>query len=575
MINPNIEFLFHEHLSANNHAASDYFGLIKKLVDLKNSAPPNSPDFRQASDAITQAYALVEDEIRTNTNPPTRQVSFGTSGWRGIIGKDFSLQSVGQVTQAIIAMYRNLDQDDSLAQALGVRNFSEAQQRGAVVGFDNRFGGSLLAERVIEVLTSNGIVVHYAHEATTGTLSAAVLMLQAAFSINLTPSHNPLEYAGFKFNAADAGPAASEITSRITENGRQIIAKGKPPALAPDTTLVKQCDALACWQELVARSASLHGLNYAGIIAAFHGAPDCVVAVDCVHGASRVHIRSLFGNQPSERLLLFRDQADPTFGGVAPEPSSRNMHQVLTTLQHRPEPLRLGVIIDPDADRIRFTDGTIEIDMNLFGAMAFHYLHEKKGKHGLVAKTVATSNFANAIANGLHEEIFEPKVGFKEFKPVIGKALVCFEESDGITVIGHTPEKDAYIGLLLALDMMLTMKKNLGDYLGEIQAEYGQYYPAKGGVEVSQQGKALLDTLSGLEKYATGTVIDVGGQAKKITGVITIDGRKMILEDNSWLMIRPSGTEPKVRFYVEARSESGKDTLFAAAKAMLAEIGLL
>ncbi len=575
MISQNIELLFHEHLSANNHAASDYFGLIRKLVGLRNSAPPGSPDFRQANEAITQAYALVEDEIRTNTNPPTQQVSFGTSGWRGIIGKDFSLHSVGQVAQAIVAMYRSLDQDDSLAAPLGVRSFAEAQQRGAVVGFDNRFGGSLLAERVIEVLTSNGITVHYAHEATTGTLSAAVLMVQAAFSINLTPSHNPLEYAGFKFNAADAGPAASEVTSRITENARQLIAGGKTPPLAPDTTLVKGCDALACWRELIARGASLHGLDYLGIIAAFHAAPECVVAVDCVHGASRVHMRSLFGNQPSDRLILLRDQADPTFGGVAPEPSSQNMQQVLATLRQRPEPLKLGVIIDPDADRIRFSDGTIEIDMNLFGAMAFHYLHEKKGRHGLVAKTVATSNFANAIAKGLHEEIFEPKVGFKEFKPVIGKALVCFEESDGISVIGHTPEKDAYIGLILALDMMLTMKKNLGDYLGEIQAEYGHYYPARGGVEVSRQGKALLDTLAGLEKYATGTVLDIAGQPRKITEVITIDGRKMILEDNSWLMIRPSGTEPKVRFYVEARSESGKDGLFAAAKVMLNEIGLL
>ncbi|MFA6283747.1 MAG: phosphoglucomutase [Desulfurivibrionaceae bacterium] len=575
MSNPNIELLFAEHLSANNHAASDYFGLIKKLVGLKNSAPPGSPDFRLASEAIAKAYGLVEDEIRTNTNPPTKELSFGTSGWRGIIGKDFSLHSVALVTQAIVAMYRELDQDDSLAQALGVRSFSEAQQRGAVVGFDNRFGGSLLAQRVIEVLTSNGIFVHYAHEATTGTLSAAVLILDAAFSINLTPSHNPLEYAGFKFNAADAGPAASEVTSRITENGRQLIAGGKAPVLAPDTTLVKQCDALACWQELVARGASLHGLDYPGIMAAFHAAPDCVVAVDCVHGASRVHMRALFGNKPSNRLILLRDQADPTFGGVAPEPSSQNMQQVLATLRKRPEPLKLGVIIDPDADRIRFSDGAIEIDMNLFGAMAFHYLHEKKGKRGLVAKTVATSNFANAIAKGLHEDIFEPRVGFKEFKPAIGKALVCFEESDGISVIGHTPEKDAYIGLLLALDMMLTMKQNLGEYLREIQAEYGQYYPARGGVEVSQQGKALLDTLAGLEKYAVGTVLDIGGEAKKITEVISIDGRKMILEDNSWLMIRPSGTEPKVRFYVEARSESGKDGLFAAAKGMLGEIGLL
>ena len=575
MIKQNIELLFNKHLAPNNHAASDYFALIKKLVALKNSAPPGSADFDQASEAIAKAYALVEDEIRTNTNPPSKEVSFGTSGWRGIIGKDFSLHSVALVAQAIVAMYRNLDRNDSLAPALGVRSFSEAQQRGAVVGFDNRFGGSLLAERVIEVLTSNGITVHHAHEATTGTLSAAVLILNTAFSINLTPSHNPLEYAGFKFNAADAGPAASEITSRITENARQLIAEGTTPSLSPDATLVKQCDALSCWQELIARGASLHGLNYTEILATFHAASDCVVVVDCVHGASRVHMRSLFGNQPSDRLILLRDQADPTFGGVAPEPSSQNMQQVLATLRQRPEPFKLGVIIDPDADRIRFSDGTIEIDMNLFGAMAFHYLHEKKGRRGLVAKTVATSNFANAIAKGLHEEIFEPRVGFKEFKPVIGKALVCFEESDGISVIGHTPEKDAYIGLLLALDMMLTMRKNLGDYLGEIQAEYGHYYPAKGGVEVSQQGKALLDTLAGLEKYAVGAVIDIAGQPKKIAEVISIDGRKMILEDNSWLMIRPSGTEPKVRFYVEARSESGKDGLFAAAKEMLGEIGLL
>ncbi|OGQ99447.1 MAG: phosphoglucomutase [Deltaproteobacteria bacterium RIFOXYD12_FULL_55_16] len=575
MSSQDIAQLFTKHLSLGNHATSDYFTLIKKLVALKNSAPPDSADFKQARDAIARIYALVADEIQTNTNPPTQQVSFGTSGWRGIIGKDLSLHSVGQVTQAIVTMYRELDQDASLAPALGVRSFSETQQRGAVLGFDNRFGGNLLAQRVIEVLTSNGIIVHYAQEATTGTLSAAVLITQAAFSINLTPSHNPLEYAGFKFNAADAGPAASEVTNRITDKARQLITGGKLQPLTPDTTLVRQCDALACWQELVARGTSQHGLDYPGIMTAFHAASDCVVVVDCVHGASRVHMRSLFGDQPSERLILLRDQADPTFGGVAPEPSSQNMQQVLATLRQRPEPLKLGVIIDPDADRIRFTDGAIEMDMNLFGAMAFHYLHEKKGRHGLVAKTVATSNFANAIAKGLQEEIFEPRVGFKEFKPVIGKALVYFEESDGISVIGHTPEKDAYIGLLLALDMMLTLKMNLGVYLNEIQAEYGYYYPGKGGVEVSQQGKALLDTLAGLEKYAVGAVLAIAGQAKKITEVITIDGRKMILEDNSWLMIRPSGTEPKVRFYVEARSESGKDALFAAARAMLAEIGLL
>ncbi len=575
MSNDRIEGLFLQHTRENNHAASDYFSLIKELVAILGQLPAEAREAKEVQAAIAGAYQLVEDEIRTSTAPPTKQISFGTSGWRGIIGKDLTLHTVGLVTQAIIDIYRRLDQDDRLAGDLGVASFAEAQKRGAVVGFDNRFGGSLLAERAVQVLTSNGIGVHYAGEASTGTLSATVLVLGAAFSINLTPSHNPLEYGGFKFNAADAGPAAKPITDAITANARKLVEENQPPALKAREDLVRPCDALACWQELVARGKGLHGLDYPALIDRFHADPDCVVVIDCVHGASRVHMRALFGNRTSERLIFLRDNADPTFGGVAPEPSSQNMRQVLETLRGRSEAKKLGAIIDPDADRIRFTDGETEIDMNFFGAMAYHYLHEKKGKKGLVAKTVATSNFANAIARALGEEVFEPRVGFKEFKPVIGRALICFEESDGISAIGHTPEKDAYIGLLLALDMLLATGKNLSASLAELQKEYGAYFPARGGVTVSQQGETLLTTLARLEKYGPGVSVSIGGEEKKIVEVIAIDGRKMIFADGSWLMIRPSGTEPKVRFYVEARSEAGKEALFGAAKAMLAEIGLL
>jgi phosphomannomutase len=251
------------------------------------------------------------------------------------------------------------------------------------------------------------------------------------------------------------------------------------------------------------------------------------------------------------------------------------MKPVINALAARPEPLKLGAVIDPDGDRIRMTDGTVEIDMNLFGGMAYHFLHEIKGLPGMVAKTVATSNFANQLAEDFGEEVFESRVGFKEFKPVIGKALVYFEESDGISVIGHTPEKDAYIGLLLGLDMLMTLRKNLGEYLLEIQKKHGFYYPAKDGVIVSCQGKELLAILSGLEQYTPGRVIRVGDEDREIAKVIDIDGRKMVFDDGSWLMIRPSGTEPKVRFYVEAREKKKQIALFAAAKAMLAEIGLL
>ncbi|MBU0729524.1 MAG: phosphoglucomutase [Proteobacteria bacterium] len=565
--------MYQKHITPGNHAQSDYFAVIKKLVGLRESSPEK--DSKQWQDKIDEIYRLVQDEISTNTSQPVTPVKFGTSGWRGILGKDFFLQSITQVTLAIISLYQHLERDPQLASPLGVNSLDEAKVKGCVLGFDNRFGGEWLAKSTAEVLTSNGFTVHYAGESSTGALSAAVLELKAAFSINLTPSHNPLEYAGFKYNAADAGPAAQVLTDWITKKARAIISENPRITINPDPALMKNIDALELWKQLVIKNKTRHGLDYDGIINNFIENNDLVVAVDCVHGASRVNIRPIFKDTTSERLLLFRADQDYTFGGVAPEPSSANMKLVMETLHSRPELLKLGMIIDPDADRIRFTDGTTEISMNQFGAMAYHFLHEIKRKTGMVAKTVATSNFANALAAAFDEEIFEPAVGFKEFKPVIDKSLVCFEESDGITVIGHTPEKDAYIGLILALDMVLTLNKNLGDYLLEIQNTYGKYFPDRDSVRVSLKGEELLGTLANLKKYTVGSRVAIGDQEKTIKKIIDIDGLKMIFEDESWIMIRPSGTEPKVRFYVEARTDAGRAALFTTAMKMLGDIGLV
>jgi len=500
-----------------------------------------------------------------------------------MIGKDLFIRSVSFVTASILDLYFAVDKEPELARYLGVSSLDEARRRGCVLGFDNRFGGEIFAGAVTEVLIGAGFIVHYAGESTTGVLSAAVLELNAAFSINLTPSHNPLEYAGFKYNAADAGPAAAELTGRITSRAREIIAgKGSPlvtfdkPVVSPaDRDDVQPFDALATWKQLVRKNIDVHGVRYDDIIADFGRDSEVVVVVDSVHGASRIHIASLFEGLKTDRLIQLRDTSDVTFNGIAPEPSSANIAGVVETLVERNEPLKVGAIIDPDGDRIRFTDGSVEISMNQFGAMAYHFLHEGKGKKGMVAKTVATSNLANRLADVFGEETYEPRVGFKEFKPVIGKALVYFEESDGISIIGHTPEKDAYIGLLLALDMVLSRRQNLGDYLAEIEKEYGAYYPDRDGLPVSVQGDDLKTALQKLEKYEVGASVNVGGTEQLISQVIDIDGRKMIFEDGSWLMIRPSGTEPKVRFYVESRTASGTAALVEAARAMLEEIGLL
>ncbi|NQS71596.1 MAG: phosphoglucomutase [Desulfobulbaceae bacterium] len=567
---------------ANDHQRSNYFEAIKVLVAEREKAQASErPQWQQAIDEI---YALVADEIRTNSGEPSQAISFGTSGWRGILGKDLFLRSVAVVTAAILTLYKEADADASLHASLGVDSFAEMQERGCVLGFDNRFGGPMLALAVANVLAANQVKIFYAGEATTGALSASLLINRAAFSINLTPSHNPMEYAGFKYNAADAGPAAEILTTSITRTAQDYCKRQAVPFLAKGLNLqeplgnlpnVVQENALASWQQLIRRGASQHGIDYDALLADFAASDQMLVCVDAVHGASRTVIADLLGNPGPEHLLLLRDNADPTFGGIAPEPSAANMRLALDTLAKKQAPLKLGAVIDPDGDRIRFTDGQTEISMNQFGAMAFHFLHEIKGKRGMVAKTVASSNLANAVAAKLGEEVFEPKVGFKEFKPVIDRALVCFEESDGISIIGHTPEKDAFIGLILALDMMRTLNKPLGAYLEEIEDRFGHYYPAKDGVTVSQQGATLLATLDGLNRYDVGTTIRVGDKEKKIKQVIAIDGRKMILEDDSWIMIRPSGTEPKVRFYVEARDPKDCALLVDAAKSLLAETGLL
>ena len=449
--------LFSKYVVEGNHSQSDYISLIKELVNRESGG---NDQWRQPLD---EAYELLFSELSVNRDSPVEKVKFGTSGWRGILGKDIFAQSVCFVTAAIIELYETLEPEPELIPFLGVGSLSEAKSKGCVVGFDNRFGGGLFGVRVAAVLSRAGFKVYYAGESTTGVLSAAVLELGAAFSINLTPSHNPLEYGGYKYNAADGGPAAPELTERITEYSNRIIDRGtskyvfdndREEDLDDIGNLVK-VSSLEYWRDLVKRNENIHGLNIDRAVNNFLNRDDMVVVIDCVHGASRLHMSELFNNTSTNRFVVLRGSKDVTFGGVAPEPSSENMRGVVATLRGREEPLKLGAIIDPDGDRIRFTDGETEISMNQFGAMAYHFLHEYNNKKGMVAKTVATSNLANKIAADLDEDLFEPSVGFKNFKPVINKAVVYFEESDGISIIGHTPEKDAYIGLLLALEMII------------------------------------------------------------------------------------------------------------------------
>jgi phosphomannomutase len=518
-------------------------------------------DVSQNSKLLT----VIEKFARENNDPV--KVVFGTSGWRGEIGTDFTFHNVRIVTAAVIRMFK--ENDPSVIKAMGVSGFDEIKSRGVIVGHDNRFLGFEFAKEVIGLLQKEGIKTWYAGEAATPEFSSGIVMLNAACSINLTPSHNPANYGGFKFNPSDGGPAGPEITSRIEEIANMMM-KELPLLPAAEPQNIEKVDLTDLYIKYVTERKTLDLEK----IRNFVGHEDCIICIDNVHGASRGCIQRIIGT--SDKIRYLRTEDDYLFGGVAPEPSDKNMRGVEKVLKENSAAFKLGVILDPDGDRIRHTDSNMKIPMNYFGAMALHFLHVYKGFSGIAAKSVGTSNLVNAIAKKLNIPLRETMVGFKNFRPYMlstsqERAVVCFEESDGISGFNHLLEKDALFGILLAIEMMAVTGKNLSDYLRDIMDEFGYYYPDRSGIVVDRSlaGEALVKRLLVIrEQYKEGTSVDINGSQKVIKEVITVDGTKLVFDDGSWLMIRPSGTEPKVRFYIEARTENEKRAVFAAAEKM-------
>ncbi|HHN64624.1 MAG TPA: phosphomannomutase [Nitrospirae bacterium] len=516
----------------------------------------------------------IERFARENSSPT--RVVFGTSGWRGEIGTDFTFRNVGIVSEAILNILKR--DDEPLRKALGFRDFDELKKRGVIIGHDNRFLGPEFAKTVMGVLAREGIRLYFAGETTTPEISASIEMLHAGCSINITPSHNPSNYSGLKFNPADGGPAGPEITEEIEKEANHLMETTEEVHFQESTPAYEQIDTTELYREFLLRQ----GVVSLERVEEFLEREDCLVVVDHVHGATRGRPERLIrtaADLTGKKLLLLRTEDDYLFGGVAPEPSEKNMQNVVRLLRESNAKFRLGVIMDPDGDRIRFADQRMQIPMNYFGAMALHFLHKYKGVNGVVVKSVGTSNFVNAIAAKEGIPVRETKVGFKNFRPYLlpdarEKAIVAFEESDGITAGNHTLEKDALFGLLLAIEMVATTGKNLSDYLTELMDRYGYYYPDRSGVEVDRSlaGETLRMKISSLaDEYSVGSIINVGGRSLKIVDQITVDGVKFVLEDGSWFMIRPSGTEPKVRFYIEARDPEEKRALFSVAETLTKE----
>jgi phosphoglucomutase len=469
---------------------------------------------------------------RSWRNEMSTTIKFGTSGWRAIVADEFTVANIRLAVAGIAAYVK-----------------TQPQPHRVLVGRDPRFLGESFVDIAAKVLAGAGITpIVIPDAAPTPAIANAVRTLKTSGAINFTASHNPPEYNGIKFSTHDGAPSLPEVTKQIEAaigslGDGSSIPNGNPPQGGFESADVKPAF-LKRLEELV----DLKAIAKSGI----------KLVYDPFWGAGRGYSSDVLKGA-GVAVETVHDYRDVLFGGHAPEPDDHLLGDAKAKM--REIGAALGIATDGDADRFGVVDadGTF-IQPNYIIALLFDYLVETRGWKNGVAKSVATTNLINALADYHKVPLYETPVGFKYIGELIiaDKIAIGGEESAGLTIRGHVPEKDGVIAGLLVAEMVATRGKSLSAQLKELFAKVGSFYPVRENFRLTPEVKAAFT-----EKLKTDPT-ELSG--RKVSAVVRTDGLKLILEDGSWVCYRLSGTEPVVRAYTEARSEHDMEALKAAAE---------
>ncbi len=452
-------------------------------------------------------------------------LKFGTDGWRAIIADEYTFSNLRIVSEAVA---RYVDSKG-------------AQDKGVLIGYDCRFLSDKFAREVAEVFAAHGIKVKISDSVIpTPVLAFAVKHFRAFGAVMITASHNPPEYNGFKFIPEYAGPAFPEITKVIEENIKQILENETkidkiPFEEAKVKGLVEEFNIQEIYLEHIKSIVDVDAIKSLG----------SKVIVDPLFGAGAGYIEKFLTSIGVE-VKSMHNWRDPLFGGGMPEPAEK----FLTPLKNAvlTNKAIIGLAMDGDADRFGVIDSKGEyITPNyLITILAMHLIRYKKFTGSLV-RTVATTHLIDRIGEKYGITVHEVPVGFKYIaeKMLSEKVIIGGEESGGLSVLGHIPEKDGILADLLALEVVAVERKPLSDVLFEIMREIGTLYSKRINLPVTEEAKEGV--ISSLKSNPPEYVANI-----KVLNVTTIDGVKLILRDGSWILMRPSGTEPVVRIYAEA-----------------------
>jgi len=468
------------------------------------------------------------------------QIKFGTSGWRAVMAEEFTFANVHRAVQGI-------------ARYVASKKSNEARVR-VIVGRDPRFLGETFCAMAAEILSSHGITpLVIAEPAPTPTISYAVIQSKADGAINFTASHNPPEYNGIKFSTPDGAPALPEVTQAIEAEIAAFDAN-------PQTSQAPKGEAQSQSQSIDPRRMYLSRLHEIVDLDVIKKAA-VKIAFDPMWGSARGY-SDAFLREAGITVATVHDTRDVLFGGHAPEPDDH----LLEDLRHKMREIdaAIGIATDGDADRFGIVDedGTF-LQPNYVIALLFDYLVETRGWKNGVGKSVATTNLINALAEKHKIELHETPVGFKYIGELIkqDKILIGGEESAGLSIRKHVPEKDGVLAGLLCCEMVARRGASLGKQLANLFAEVGSFYPVRENFRLTPEVK---------QKFTEKLRRDPSEfHGIKVAEVVRTDGLKLVLADGSWVCYRLSGTEPVVRVYSEARSREGLAKLSAAAKAWI------
>ncbi|MGE0101957.1 MAG: phosphoglucomutase/phosphomannomutase family protein [Blastocatellales bacterium] len=461
-------------------------------------------------------------------------ITFGTSGWRAIIAEEFTMDNVRLVTRAIASVLTE-----------------ETELRRMVVGYDTRFLSERFAAECAGELARYGFETFLTtRETPTPTISHVIRTKKAAGGINFTASHNPPQYNGMKLSTADGAPALPEVTSKVEKRIGEI-ASGSysfhPSQSASDPVMI---DPIEDYLADLATKIDFDRISKAGL----------KLAYDPLWGTGRGYLDAVLRRHGCD-VQTVHDYRDVLFGGYSPEPSERNLAEMSRLVVD--QGLALGVSTDGDADRFGFIDrdGSF-VSANHVLALVLDYLCETRaGWSGGVARSVATTHLLDRIAKRYGREVHETPVGFKFIGELINQDRIILggEESAGLTIKGHFPEKDGILACLLVVEMVAARGASLGEMIEEIFRRDGALYSERVGIKLTPEVKEKLR-----QRLASDPPETIGG--RRVVDVNRMDGVKYIFDDGSWMLLRMSGTEPVVRCYAETNTRKDLEVLLEKGK---------